>query len=97
MTRSETQRFYESVPWRNMAAAAKKRDTWLCVRCRQEGRTVSCDVVHHKVAIKDGGAKLSLDNLESLCREHHESEHGRGPSEEQKEWHGYLNESRRRI
>ena len=97
MTRAAIQKFYESQAWRNTAKAAKKRDTWLCVKCRQEGRTVSCDVVHHKVAIQDGGAKLSLDNLESLCREHHESLHHRGPSEEQKVWHGYLTESRRRI
>ena len=97
MTRIETQKFYESQAWRNTAKAAKRRDSWLCVRCRREGFTVAAQVVHHKKAITDGGAKLSLENCESLCRIHHEGHHHRGPSEEQREWGKYIAESRRTI
>ena len=97
MTRSETQRFYESQAWRNTARAAKARDGHLCVRCRAEGRTVGADVVHHKKAITAGGAKLSLENCESLCRFCHESLHHRGPSIEQREWGKYIAESRLTI
>ena len=95
MTRSEQQRFYESQAWRNTAKAAKRRDGFLCVRCKAEGFTVASAVVHHKKAITEGGAKLSLENTESLCRICHESAHHRGPSTEQREWGKYI--SRRTI
>ena len=94
MTRIEQQRFYQGTRWRRMARAAKRRDNWLCVRCGREGFTVAAQVVHHKRAINDGGEKLQLDNTESLCRQHHESHHHRGPSEEQKEWTEYLAQQR---
>ena len=97
MTRDALQKFYESATWRRTAKAAKKRDGWLCVVCRKAGYTVAADVVHHREAIKDGGEKLDLDNLESLCREHHESEHNRGPNEAQRAWGKYVAELRRTI
>ncbi len=58
---------------------------------------MSADVVHHLKPINDAGAKLDLDNLESLCRIHHEQIHHRGPSEEQREWGKYVAELRRTI
>ena len=97
MTRSALQKFYESPAWRRLARAAKVRDDWLCVTCRRAGYTVAAAVVHHLKAIKDGGAKLDLANLESLCREHHESEHGRGPNTQRREWGKYIAELRRTI
>ena len=97
MTRAALQKFYESVAWRRMAKVAKRRDGFLCVRCRQEGFTVAADVVHHLKPITAGGEKLSLDNTVSLCRIHHESAHGRGPSTEQREWGKYMAESRLTI
>ena len=75
-----------------MARAAKARDNFLCVACRREGRTVAAEVVHHLKAINDGGEMLQLENLESSCREHHERIHGRGPSQERKDWINYLNQ-----
>ena len=39
----------------------------LCGRCQQRGRTRAADMVHHIVAIRDGGARLDNDNLLSLC------------------------------
>ena len=90
-------RFYQGTRWRRTARAAKRRDNWLCVRCRAEGRTKAAEVVHHRQAISDGGEMLDLANLESICREHHESLHDRGPSEEQKEWSKFLADLRRKI
>ena len=86
MKRIEAQRFYTGTRWRAVARRAKVRDGFLCIRCRSEGRTVAAKVVHHRRAINDGGERLELANTESLCREHHESLHNRGPSEQQKEW-----------
>ena len=70
-------KFYQGSPWRKLARVAKARDGFLCVHCRREGRTGAAQVVHHKKAINDGGAKLQLENLESICRECHESHHHR--------------------
>ena len=76
---------------------AKVRDAWLCVHCRREGRTVAAEVVHHRKAISDGGEMLQLENLESCCRPHHESLHGRAPSKERQEWTQYLSHQRNTI
>ena len=96
MTRAETQKFYESQSWRRTAKTAKRRDSFLCVHCKREGRTMAAVVVHHLKPITEGGAKLDLDNTVSLCREHHEFLHHRGPSKEQREWNGYLSENKGR-
>lgn len=39
----------------------------LCNRCNN-----IAEMVHHKIPIKNGGERLSIDNLESLCRKCHE-------------------------
>ena len=52
-------------------------------------------MAHHKVPLAAGGPKLSEGNLEALCRLCHESEHNRGPNEEQRAWGKYIAELRR--
>ena len=52
-------------------------------------------LAHHKTPLDEGGAKFGA--LEALCRFCHESEHNRGPSEEQREWSMYIAELRRTI
>ena len=61
-----------------------------------EGRTTAATVVHHKKAINDGGEKFQLENLESSCRIHHERIHGRGPSEQRKQWDTFQADQRRK-
>lgn len=39
----------------------------LCGRCQMRGLVKQADMVHHIVAIADGGARLDFDNLISLC------------------------------
>ena len=51
---------------------AKLADTPLCERCQAEDRLTAAELVHHK----DGDhLNNEWDNLESLCRTHHERHH----------------------
>ena len=39
----------------------------LCGRCQMRGLVKQADMVHHIVAIADGGDRLAYSNLLSLC------------------------------
>lgn len=43
----------------------------LCEMCEAEGRIIPAQEVHHKVALRDGGARLDSDNLMAVCRSCH--------------------------
>jgi 5-methylcytosine-specific restriction protein A len=43
----------------------------LCLHCEEEGKVVPADVVDHIKPIKQGGAKLSHNNIQSLCHSCH--------------------------
>lgn len=62
--------------WRRVRRSQLKKYP-LCERCLKRGITKAADMVHHIVAIKDGGSKTAWSNLESLCNECHEKEHRR--------------------
>lgn len=52
----------------------------LCERCLKKGLYTPAVIVHHKIwitpeNINDPKITLSFDNLECLCRLHHEEEH----------------------
>lgn len=53
----------------------------LCEICEQENRTTPATIVHHLVALRDNGDRLSFDNLQSVCHQCHEKIHG------EKRWH----------
>jgi 5-methylcytosine-specific restriction protein A len=67
---ADSQRLYESPAWRKLRAIYLKRNP-LCERCYAEGRITPAVICDHKVEIKDGGARLDPDNLQSLCHAHH--------------------------
>ena len=72
---TSAQRGYDGA-WR------RARDAWLrqhplCVRCESLGRVTAATMVHHKQAIKAGGARLDGDNFASLCFDCHEIVEGR--------------------
>ena len=46
----------------------------LCRRCKKEGRATVATVVHH-IKPKELGGGDEPENLEPLCRKHHEEEH----------------------
>lgn len=56
-----TAKFYHTTQWRKVRVL-KLRTNPLCIRCNG-----SAKMVDHIVEIKDGGSKLSLDNLQSMC------------------------------
>ena len=49
----------------------------LCEQCENEGVITAASLIHHKRALRDGGAKYAAENLMPLCRECHEIIEGR--------------------
>ena len=71
--------FYASKAWQRAAAGARVDQHNECQRCKAKGIYKPCNVVHHKKYVKMFPEfALSSDNLECLCFECHEEEHGRG-------------------
>ena len=68
--------FYKSKAWQDCRAAYIKSVFGLCERCGRPGW-----IVHHKekltpVNINDPNVTLSFENLEYLCQDCHNREHG---------------------
>lgn len=75
-------KFYSSKQWQRCRTEYKKSVGGLCERCLKDGIIRSGEIVHHKEYINpdnitDPSILLNFDNLELLCREHHEREHRR--------------------
>tara|TARA_R100000458_G_C8168163_1_gene169665 strand:+ start:344 stop:694 length:351 start_codon:yes stop_codon:yes gene_type:complete len=62
--------FYQSKKWRSLRNYKMQMNP-LCELCEAKGLTESAMEIDHIIAIKDGGAKLSYRNLQSLCRSCH--------------------------
>ena len=67
---SEAQKLYESPQWRALRELHIKRYP-LCEMCFAKGRITPAVIVDHKVEIKDGGAPLDSENLQSVCHSCH--------------------------
>jgi HNH endonuclease len=68
-----------------LVTSLKLRMQPLCERCQREGKLQIATVVHHLRDVSDAPhLATAMDNLTSLCREHHEHIHRRHP--------GYSNE-----
>ncbi|MBB2964736.1 HNH endonuclease signature motif containing protein [Methylobacterium sp. R2-1] len=52
--------------WRKTSERHRRRHPF-CVFCAQEGRQRLADAVDHKIPIEDGGDRLKVANLQSLC------------------------------
>lgn len=68
-------KFYNSKAWRTTRKIYISSNP-LCENCLEQGLTVEANVVDHITEINDGGAKLSLSNLRSLCHPCHNSKTG---------------------
>ncbi len=53
--------FYRSSPWRRLRAI-KLKESPNCVSCGKPGT-----MVDHKKRIEDGGEKLDMNNLQTMC------------------------------
>lgn len=78
---NDNSKFYNSWPWRKLRKIYREKNPY-CVKCEAEGRVTAMHVVDHIVRIEDGGSSLDEDNLQSLCKFHHNQKSGR-------EAHGY--------
>lgn len=68
--------FYKSKAWRRVSAAYMSSQLYICERC---GKPAT--ICHHKKwlndrNIQDPETALSFDNLEALCIDCHNAEHG---------------------
>lgn len=69
-------KFYHSKAWKLARKQALTRDHYLCQECLRQGIVRTANTVHHIVPIKDDfNKRLKLDNLETICLEHHNQEH----------------------
>lgn len=69
-------KFYQSTAWRELRAL-KIEQSPLCEECQRKGITTLAQVVDHIVPISKGGAKLDIENLQSLCNPCHNSKSGK--------------------
>ncbi len=82
MKKKRADPFYTGKAWRRLRAVALERDRYLCVMCMNEYRRNGrcrprpATMVHHIVPREERpDLELSLDNLMSLCDEHHAQLH----------------------
>ena len=74
--------FYNSKEWQACREAYIASKQGLCERCLAEGRISPGEIVHHKEwltqeTIADPRVTLNFDNLELLCWDCHNKEHGK--------------------
>ena len=62
----EAQAFYTSSQWRAVRAQ-KLQEQPCCEECLRHGIITPATLVDHIIPIKQGGARLDFDNLQSLC------------------------------
>ena len=60
-----------SAEWKRARTLARQRDGNRCVNCGTDRKLQ----VHHRIALKDGGAKYDLANLQTLCSDCHADRH----------------------
>jgi 5-methylcytosine-specific restriction enzyme A len=62
--------------WSRIRQRALERDKFLCVHCRAQGRVTMAQVVDHITPLSMGG-RDNLENLQSLCKAHHDAKSAR--------------------
>jgi len=66
----ELKRFYNSQPWETLRRQKLGKDPF-CEDCRKGGTLIKATMVDHIREIKDGGERLDMENLQSLCHSCH--------------------------
>ncbi|WP_112181387.1 HNH endonuclease [Paraliobacillus zengyii] len=100
-TNEQKRKFYDSAEWKALREQVKKRDNYECQQCKREGR-VTVDtgeyskkakrkkiklVVHHiKELYHYPELALDIDNLETVCVDCHNKEHGRLFPKKENKW-----------
>jgi 5-methylcytosine-specific restriction protein A len=53
--------------WNKIRVIVLRRDNWTCLQCNK--KLIGSDAtVDHIVALSNGGERLALSNLQSMCR-----------------------------
>ena len=71
----DSKKFYNSTAWRKLSALQLKREP-LCAECLKAGRIQHAEIADHIKPIREGGARLDINNIQSLCRGCHNRKHG---------------------
>ena len=74
--------------WERQRQLTLAVDSYRCARCGKAGRLEA----HHKRPVSDGGTN-ELNNLETLCRGCHITEHKPVMGEQEQAWQALLGES----
>jgi 5-methylcytosine-specific restriction endonuclease McrA len=87
MAKEWAQKFYSSKEWKECRAAYIDSVDGLCERCLEKGKVNPGYIVHHKTYltpenINDPEITLNFEELEYLCKQCHDEEHGVGVSGE---------------
>jgi 5-methylcytosine-specific restriction protein A len=81
MNRDRQNSFYNSRSWRKCAKTYAESKQNLCERCFDKGIVKSYYIVHHKIyltneTINNPDVSMNFENLEILCLDCHNLEHG---------------------
>lgn len=73
MRSKDIKKIYNSAKWKKVRLEAMARDNFLCVMCLKDGVETKGDEVDHIIEVRDDILKaFDLDNLQFLCRSHHQ-------------------------
>jgi 5-methylcytosine-specific restriction enzyme A len=100
-TQQQKRKFYDSGLWKQVREKIKQRDNYECQECKRQGR-VAVDsneysekakrkkiqlVVHHIKELElHPELALNEDNLETVCVDCHNKEHGRDFGKKKNKW-----------
>lgn len=69
-------KFYHTNEWRKVRAKRLKLDHYECQVCKAQGKHTHATTVHHIKHVRDYPMQaLNLNNTETICRVHHNTEH----------------------
>ncbi|MBM6506687.1 HNH endonuclease [Staphylococcus pasteuri] len=80
--RNNNRKFYMRAKWRKTRQQVLARDHYECVRCKEKGKLTinqhqSLEVDHILELETHPELAYELDNLQTLCKYHHNKKHGR--------------------
>ncbi len=81
-TKADRAKFYSSSEWKQLRQEVLERDHYECLWCREEGRTTTVDhsileVDHIKELELHPDLATNMNNLRTLCKDHHNKRHHR--------------------